>query len=457
MDPPVPIVYTAAHGGHHPEQRPLGGGAAVCWRLVHQWANDPKVSLTLLAPAEKPPDFPPAIQYHRLPVLEENVHPAQLTQWEYARFSRRFEASATNHLQRLAEQAPSQRFAVLCNDISEGVDFRRVAAWGLPVVTLFHVDVADFFSRIYLRFKGPPVLPVRIHRFVGALGLSGLCPEVLRLVYEKQWECVRHSSRLVVPSKEMAETLARCYGERAMRKTAVLPWGGWDELLSEQEVETEMATARREFDLRPGTSVLLTLSRLSPEKGIDRLLKALLLWEKKAAFPGRAGPSLRPEDLRVLICGRAAFMHGEAFANKLKRLASGLRRIRVCFPGHVGGARKRAMFRLADLYVFPSRHESYGLTLVEALRQGVPVLSSATYGARHLVRPAYGRVVNVHERGGYRRLLEAIGEMLSDSDRLASMKREALRAGREMNFSTAAANLRDVIAATLAEREKSHP
>ena len=39
----------------------------------------------------------------------------------------------------------------------------------------------------------------------------------------------------------------------------------------------------------------------------------------------------------------------------------------MVFPGYVTGERKRAFFALADLYVFPSRHESYGLTLLEAL------------------------------------------------------------------------------------------
>lgn len=450
MESPLPIVYIAAHGGYHPEHHPLGGGAAVCRRLVQLWGADPRISLTLLAPAEKPPDFPPTVGYVRLPVLKGNLHPAQLTQREYAAFCRGFEAAATKCLERLAKESPSRRFAVLSNDIAEGIDFRRASALGLPVVTLFHVDVADIFSRLYLGCKGPPVPAVRLFSSLEALGLCGLCPDVLRLVFEKQAQCVRHSARLAVPSGEMARTLARCYGEGARRKTAVLPWGGWEEAVSEQEVEAEVAKARREFDLGPETTVLLTLSRISPEKGTDFLLKALLSWERQAAPSSRESrPETRLEDLRVLICGSAAFMGGEAFARKLQRLASKLRRIRVSFPGHVGGPRKRALFRLADLYVFPSRHESYGLTLVEALRQGVPALTSACHGARHLVRPAYGRVVNL-DRCGPRRLLDALQTLLADRERLASMKEEARRAGREMDFSRAASNLRDLIAATLA-------
>lgn len=443
MASPLRIVYIAAHGGYHPERLPLGGGASVCRRLVHLWAADRKISLTLLAPGRRPPDTPPAVKYVRLPVLGDDDHPARLSRREYARFCRRFEAAATDHLRAMTARPPPEPFVVLSNDISEGVDFRAVTAMGHPIVTIFHVDVAHFFSRMYLRLNASPAIPIGIHRALASSGLSALCPDVLRLVFEKQSRCVRHSSRLVVPSDGMARTLRRCYGLRALRKTTVLPWGGWDEDVAEREVGEEMDAARRDYDLRPDTPVLLTLSRISPEKGLDRLLKALLLWERDATAAGL-------EDVRVLICGGAAFMGGEAYAAVLRKTAARLRRIRVQFPGHVGGARKRALFRLADLYVSPSRHESYGLTIVEALRQGVPVVSSVSSGSRDLVQPAYGKEVELQGRGGEKRLLKVLQEILSDRGALASMGAAAHRAGREMDFSTSATALRDLLASTLA-------
>ncbi len=443
MASPLRIVYIAAHGGYHPERLPLGGGAAVCRRLVHLWAADRKISLTLVAPGRRPPDTPAGVEYVHLAVLGGDDHPARLSRREYARFCRRFEAAATDHLRGMTARPPPEPFVVLSNDISEGVDFRAVTAMGHPIVTIFHVDVAHFFSRMYLRLNASPVIPIGIHRAIASSGLFALCPEVLRLVFEKQSRCVRHSSRLVVPSTGMARTLGRCYGLRALRKTTVLPWGGWDEDVAEREVEEEMAAARQDYDLRPDTLVLLTLSRISPEKGLDRLLKALLLWERDATVAGL-------KDVRVLICGGAAFMGGEAYAARLRKTAARLCRIRVWFPGHVGGARKRALFRLANLYVSPSRHESYGLTIVEALRQGVPVVSSVSSGSRHLVQPAYGKEVEIQGRGGEKRLLEVLQEMLSDRVALASMGAAARRAGREMDFSTSATVLRDLLASTLA-------
>ena len=66
---------------------------------------------------------------------------------------------------------------------------------------------------------------------------------------------------------------------------------------------------------------------------------------------------------------------------RLKELAGRLKKFRVAFPGYVSGARKQAFLDLADLYIFPSRHESYGLTLMEALASGLPRCTPASTAA----------------------------------------------------------------------------
>ncbi|MFN3346560.1 MAG: glycosyltransferase, partial [Candidatus Bipolaricaulaceae bacterium] len=175
-----------------------------------------------------------------------------------------------------------------------------------------------------------------------------------------------------------------------------------------------------------GRPVLLTLSRLSPEKGQDLLLRALRLWDRD-----------RREELLLFICGAAAFMHGDRYVQKLRRLAAGLRRTEVIFPGHVGGAQKHAFFRLADLYVFPSRHESYGLTMMEAMAAGLPVLTTNHRSAPNLVRPEFGLVVEPHPQELYKGLVQ----LLSRPERLQAMGEAARRFAHTQPFSQAAETL----------------
>ena len=112
-------------------------------------------------------------------------------------------------------------------------------------------------------------------------------------------------------------------------------------------------------------------------------------------------------------------MQGRAYMERLREMAGRLHRVRVLFPGYVSRARKQAWFRRADLYLFLSEHESYGLTLAEALRAGLPVLSSDQGSARDLVAPGCGAVVECGSRSeAPGRILDALRELLADRRQL---------------------------------------
>jgi glycosyltransferase involved in cell wall biosynthesis len=49
---------------------------------------------------------------------------------------------------------------------------------------------------------------------------------------------------------------------------------------------------------------------------------------------------------------------------------------RVVFTGPVGRDGLRALYRGADLFALPSRHEGFGLPVVEAMAQATPVVAS---------------------------------------------------------------------------------
>jgi len=103
---------------------------------------------------------------------------------------------------------------------------------------------------------------------------------------------------------------------------------------------------------------------------------------------------------RVLICGAPAYMKGRRYETKLRQMADG----RAEFLGHVTGERKASLLHRADLFVSPSRHESYGLTIAEALAAGCRVISHHHYGAS-------GQVVDCADRAA---LANAISAMVAN-------------------------------------------
>jgi glycosyltransferase involved in cell wall biosynthesis len=393
------ILYTAAHGGFSRERVPLGGGAAVCDHLIEEWTCTQPFPFRLITPS---------VLGGAAPAGRDLIG---FGERDYARFCRAFERAATKEILRHDPRST----VVLSNDVSEGPEFAELAGRGFRIFTIYHVDVVAYVAAIYGRGLIRPETTVRWHRRV-----RHVLPDIAGLVWEKQEASVRHSRGLIVPSEGMREVLLRCYPECSPEKIHVIPWGCWEPPVAAQGL-------RQEFDVPDDARVLLTLSRISPEKGQDLLLEVLLEWERRDDFPSHP--------LWLFICGDAAFMQGRRFLTKLRRLAARLRRTHVVFPGHVTGGRKQAFFELADLYVFPSRHESYGLTLLEALAAGLPAVCLDHHGARSVMREEFGALVSP---AGLR---AAIAGLLADDEGRRKMGESARVFAGSQLFSESAAKL----------------
>lgn len=378
------VIFTAAHAGFAAEGAPLGGGGAVADQLIGEWTRTRPFALDVATPA----------------LLARPVSGAEITRFSerrYAEFCFAFDRACTEHV--LKHDPAAAR--VLVNDISEAPDFARLAQAGFDITTIYHVDVVAYVAKIYLRDALDPVFLARAYEW-----LAPFYPRIAKLVFEKQRQSLRHSRLVVVPSRAMRDLLLACYPATPPGRIRVLPWGQWLEEFDAAEVEQERARLRTEWGLDAAKPTLLMLSRLSPEKGQDLLLEMLAKDEP---------------DWQVIIAGEAAYMRGAAFQAQLHQRAARLRRTKVVFAGHATDLRKRACFALADLYVFPSRHESYGLTLLEALACGVPAVCLDHHGARAVMKPEFGRVAPPAE------LRAAIEAMLADPER----RRKAGHAARE--------------------------
>lgn len=122
--------------------------------------------------------------------------------------------------------------------------------------------------------------------------------------------------------------------------------------------------ARSEFLSRypelQNTRNFLFLGRLHPKKGCDILLDAL--------------PRIRSNDPISLIVAGPDQIGWEA---DLRRQVARLSLTdRVVFTGMLQGAMKQGALASADALVLPSHQENFGISVVEALAAGVPVLIS---------------------------------------------------------------------------------
>jgi len=127
---------------------------------------------------------------------------------------------------------------------------------------------------------------------------------------------------------------------------------------------------------KPGPVRLVTLGRLSPEKGQDVLLHAL------------ADARSRGGDATLDLVGDGP----EREALEALRDGLGLADI-VRFAGALAPDRLPELFAAADVFVLPSRAEGFGVALVEAMATGLPVVATRSGGPEDIVRSGDGVLV----------------------------------------------------------------
>jgi D-inositol-3-phosphate glycosyltransferase len=133
------------------------------------------------------------------------------------------------------------------------------------------------------------------------------------------------------------------------------------------------ALARVALGLAPGEPVLLQLGRMVPRKGVDTALKAFSLVRRSHGIPAK-----------LLVVG------GEPGDLEMTRLQSVARaegiEDHVIFAGRCGRESLRWYYSAADLFVSTPWYEPFGITPVEAMACGTPVIGSNVGGIKFTVR-----------------------------------------------------------------------
>jgi glycosyltransferase involved in cell wall biosynthesis len=115
------------------------------------------------------------------------------------------------------------------------------------------------------------------------------------------------------------------------------------------------------------------LSRIHPKKQLEKLLEAFSILSTEYIQPPR---------WRLFIAGTGE----ENYVNSLRKFAkkTGISDS-IEWLGHLDGERKLRLLRKCDWYVLPSISENFGLSVVEALANGVPVIVSDGVGISDII------------------------------------------------------------------------
>jgi glycosyltransferase involved in cell wall biosynthesis len=216
---------------------------------------------------------------------------------------------------------------------------------------------------------------------------------------------------MVVPSHPMLEVM-RDYG--VTTHAEVIPTG----LEPESFAPGDGVGFRERYGIAPDRPMLLFVGRVAHEKNIGFLLK--VLQQVRQSVP----------EVLLVIAGEGPARDG------LEREVEALGLVgNILFIGYLDRHTElNGCYRSADIFVFSSRTETQGLVLLEAMAQGVPVVSTAKMGTRDVLKEGAGVWIAEEEVEDFS---GKVLRMLGDADARAKLG----DAGREYSHQWSAGSM----------------
>ena len=192
---------------------------------------------------------------------------------------------------------------------------------------------------------------------------NGIREEQQKYINDTEWMLTYESSEVIVNSNYMKNELQRLFG-LPFEKINVVPNG---------VSSSNFTVTERDYDFRrqyamDNEKIILFMGRLVYEKGVQNLVAAM--------------PKILSNynDAKLIIAGKGPML-GE-LQNQVNSLGLGNK---VYFTGHLSPKQVQKMYKCADVSVFPSTYEPFGIVAIEAMLSGIPIVVSDIGGLNEIV------------------------------------------------------------------------
>lgn len=286
-------------------------------------------------------------------------------------------------------------------DLRAAWRFWRLVRRYHPAVLTTYLIHADIFGRIFGKLSGIPVIVSSLRARFRNFELRGLLG------------VAKFFDRWVNQYVAVSEEVKRFYVEDLQfppHKFTVVTNGltpsEWPTVIA----QAERLTAIREFGFSPEAMIIGTVSRLRPEKGVDRLIAAMA--------------KLHDQQSQCLIIGDGP---------ERERLEALAKELNVTQRIHFLGDRTdvRSLLLVCDIFVLPSLFEGMSNALLEAMASARPIVVTDTPENREVITDSTGCLVDTSQP---EILAQTIDDLLMDSSKRSQLG-QAARQRLEQHFS----------------------
>ena len=236
------------------------------------------------------------------------------------------------------------------------------------------------------------------------------------------WTAVHRASRILTVSEASKRDILRFFPIPPEKVTVI--YNAIADRFYDEPPEAEMAQVRERYQLHE--RFVMYAGNVKPHKNLERLIDAFVLLRRHATY----------DDLKLLITGseisKYAHLRRAVHRYNLHR--------HVRFLGYQSEQALAVLYRLADVFVFPSLYEGFGLPPLEAMASGTPVVVSNASSLPEVVGDA-GVLVNPYD---VRSIADGIRRVLDDSALRNALKTRGLARARSFSWPKSVKRIRDI-------------
>jgi D-inositol-3-phosphate glycosyltransferase len=230
-----------------------------------------------------------------------------------------------------------------------------------------------------------------------------------RLIIEEQ--AVQQADHIIAECPQDLEDLVEYYNA-PLNKISIIPCG----FSAKEFYPMDKQAARKILGLPQDEHIILQLGRMVPRKGVDNVIEAL------EYLKGSTKP------VKLLIVGGEDEKLEENSCPEYARLLNIARKLGVAdsviFAGRKNRSQLKFYYAAADVFITTPWYEPFGITPLEAMACGTPVIGSNVGGIKYSVADGKtGKLVDPHQP---QMLADAITEMINDPVMLDRMSENAV-------------------------------
>jgi glycosyltransferase involved in cell wall biosynthesis len=221
----------------------------------------------------------------------------------------------------------------------------------------------------------------------------------------------RRATHLITYSASTARDLTKFFAVPAEKTTVVFP--GVDAAYQPIQDEDLLAGFRRRHDLPE--KFILFVGTLEPRKNLVTLLQAYAQFRRQTK-----------SDYRLVLGGGKGWLQRPIFAAIEELELQG----NVVLPGFIPEDELPLWYNLADVFVYPSLYEGFGLPPLEAMACCTPVIASNTSSLPEVVGDA-GVLVDPHQPHQW---TSALSRLCQDADLRAELALRGMQRAQQFSW-----------------------